>query len=345
MKTAGYVVSAILTAVAVIGIIRYFIRKNDGRKHLLPPMPLVLFCCGLSIVLGIASIFMLRFVSEKFIFVTAAFAVFLIPACTDLLNSDCVYDENGCVYTTFFGSKREYSYAQFVYSSRGYFKGRGAGNSLSTHMRIITDDGKTMHVDTMLSGYFDFLHFAHLKNKSFAYLENDPDDDKKHFPDPYKGNVRHGWFFIIVYLTLALIFSGISIYAAVQFSDIANIENDLTEVRCTVASVNGKYLVTDNGKKYGCPVKAEKYVEANTKNEYVLLVAGDDVYGIIADDGNVLLSKESALASYKSNLTAALISGIPVALGGFACLILSLMGGRHPEKHPFLYSIMFYRDM
>lgn len=340
MKILCLCFSVVLFALTICGIVCRMEKNKDGKKHIQPPAEAFWIILVLSVLYSVGS-FILIIVNEycnaEFLLVHVFFLMLLGLPLLALSNCDCTFDNAGCIYTTMFGRKREYSYSDLT--------GFSVGISKSSYS-IKTNDGKTMHFDSGSDGFFDFLHLVQRKNRGFLYFENDPyDEDKKHFPDPYKGNVRHGWFFFILYLSLALIFSGISIYAAVQFSDIADIENDLTEVRCTVASVNGKYLVTDSGKKYGCPVKAEKYVEANTKNEYVLLVAGDDVYGIIADDGNVLLSKESASASYKSNLTAALISGIPVALGGFACLILSLMGGRYPKKHPFLYSIMFYRDM
>ncbi|MBP5207665.1 MAG: hypothetical protein J6330_04330, partial [Clostridia bacterium] len=142
-----------------------------------------------------------------------------------------------------FGRKREYSYSDLT--------GFSVGISKSSYS-IKTNDGKTMYFDSGSDGFFDFLHLAQRKNRGFLYLENDPyDEDKKHFPDPYKGNVRHGWLFFLLYFLLTVISVFGTVFFIRELTGLPNESDQFLTVETTVADLTRNrsdwYLTTSGG--------------------------------------------------------------------------------------------------
>ena len=344
MKILCLCFSVVLFALTICGIVCRMKKNKDGKKHILPPAEAFWIILVLSALYSVGS-FILIIVNEycnaEFLLVHVFFLMLLGLPLLALSNCDCTFDNAGCIYTTMFGRKREYSYSDLV--------GFSVGISNSSYA-FTTNDGKTMHFDSGSDGFFDFLHLVQRKNRGFLYFEKDPyDEDKKHFPDPYKGNVRHGWFFFLLYFLLTVISVFGTVFFIRELTGLPNESDQFLTVETTVADLTRNrsdwYLTTSGGERYQCPGKAVKYIEADGKTEYELKIYKDVIYGVKNSEGGIAVSVSDALKGYRSENNVYLVLISLTALGGFACLILSLMGGRHPKKHPFLYSIMFYRDM
>ena len=319
-------------------------KNKDGKKHILPPAEAFWIIFVLSVLYSVGS-FILIIVNEycnaEFLLVHVFFLMLLGLPLLALSNCDCTFDNAGCIYTTMFGRKREYSYSDLV--------GFSVGISKSSYS-IKTNDGKTMHFDSGSDGFFDFLHLVQRKNRGFLYFENDPyDEDKKHFPDPYKGNVRHGWFFFLLYFLLTVISVFGTVFFIRELTGLPNESDQFLTVETTVADLTRNrsdwYLTTSGGERYLCPGKAVKYIEADGETEYELQINNDVIYGVKNSEGGIAVSVSDALKEYRSENAVYLVLISLIALGTSACLVLSVIAAGNPHKYPLLCKILFYKDM
>lgn len=344
----GFILSAALVIPAIVAIIKRHKRNNDGKKHVLPPWTAVFTVCGLAVMVGAVSVPVL-FISEEFFYVLLVFSVILIPAYPALINSDCVYDVSGCVYTTVFGNKREYSYQSFSYFSDGLFKHAGSRGNTFT-VRIVTDDKKTMYFNPLNENYYSFLHNAQIKNKKFRFSQSDPyDESEKRFPDPYDHNIYLGWLFFILYLCFTLMFGALSARIAYELFSIKDDPREYTKMTDTLTDSFKTerlrtHIRTGSGKEYTCLSKAEDGIKTDGKTLYILYVDGNTVYGIETVDGNTVLSVADSVKTYRTRSAVFFILSLLLFLGGGACFVLSFPAGREPDKHLRLYSVLFWRE-